>query len=76
MTTTARDSWSNDDLKTSAILRIADATEIMAKNYVQLQKDLDYYKNAYRNQQAETEKLRKQIATYKGHLTRHKNKTS
>ncbi|MFA5849964.1 MAG: hypothetical protein WC833_08775 [Bacteroidales bacterium] len=66
---------SNEELQFGAILRIADATEAMAKNYVQMQGDLDYYKKGYKEQQAEIARLVKSNSAYKGHFRRLKSKT-
>ncbi len=66
---------SNEELQFGAILRIADATEAMAKNYVQMQSSLDYYKKEYQKQQAEINRLLKSNSAYKGHFRRLKSKT-
>lgn len=39
-----------DDILKGCMLRIADSTEAMAKNHVQIQSDLDWYKSQYRKQ--------------------------
>ena len=61
-------------IRLGCMLRIADATEAMSKNHIQLQSDYDYMKKSrdyYRNQYHLSEK---RIAAYKGHTTRLKNK--
>jgi hypothetical protein len=56
----------------SALMRIADATEIMAKNYVKMQNDLDYCNRRIREQNEEIAGLKRSNAALKGHLTRYK----
>lgn len=65
--------WSLDIVNLSAVVRIADATEIMAraseamaKNYTDLMADRDFYKRRYLNTTAELETARRQAASYKG----------
>lgn len=62
-----------DQINTGCMLRIADATEAMAKNHLKLQDDYDYmrserdrYRSLYNQQQ-------RQIAALRGHITRLKN---
>ena len=62
-----------DDIKLGAILRIADATELMAQNYLKMQRDLgsaisdrDYYKELY-------EKEKRSKSALKGQITKFKN---
>lgn len=59
-----------DQINTGCMLRIADATEAMAKNHLTLQADYDYmrgerdrYRSLYNQQQ-------RQIAALRGHITR------
>ncbi|CAJ0682053.1 hypothetical protein R82526_01543 [Ralstonia mannitolilytica] len=65
---------SNDDLKVGAILRIADATEAMAKNHVQLQSDLDWYKDRYNRAREEADALRRRVNALRGAITKLKAK--
>ena len=58
----------------SALVRIADASEISATNFVQMQKDLDWYKSAYRDKKQEIEVLNKKLSASKGHNTRLRKK--
>lgn len=69
---TRADLATSDELKLGAILRIADATEAMAKNYVGLQNDRDWYRNAYENQCARTDELQRRINALKGVITKMK----
>jgi hypothetical protein len=59
-----------DDIQLGCLLRIADATEAMAKNYVSLQNSLDYYKRAYQEEQQETSRLRLQASALRGVITK------
>lgn len=65
-----------DNLQTSALMRIADATELMARNYIQLQRDLDYYKNRNNGLSQDKEKLYRQISALKGVITKVKKQKS
>ena len=61
-------------IQLGCMLRIADATEAMSENHIQLQSNYDYMKKSrdyYRDQYYLSEK---RIAAYKGHITRLKNK--
>ncbi|RKT01073.1 hypothetical protein [Chryseobacterium defluvii] len=64
----------SDQIKVGALLRIADASELMALNHLQLQIELDqmknsreYYKNLYESSQ-------KTISSFKGQITKLKNR--
>jgi len=80
----SRDDWGRDSsetidreqIKLGAILRIADATEAMAREHTALIRDLDYYKKLSADQLNEIERLRHSRAAYKAHLTRMKKKFS
>jgi chromosome segregation ATPase len=65
---------STDQIKTGALLRIAHAVETVAKDRVQMEKSLNYYKEAYENSQDEIANLNHKISGYKSHITRLKNK--
>jgi len=65
---------SNEQLQTGALLRIADATEKMAGNFIRLQNDHDMYKRRYENELADNRRLQKQIAGLKGVITKLKKK--
>jgi hypothetical protein len=62
------------DIQLGAILRIADATEMMAKNYTELQNDLKWYEERYAEHHKEINSLRKSNAALRGHITRFKTK--
>jgi hypothetical protein len=59
-----------ETLQIGAILRIADATERMASNYVQLQNNVEYYKNLSRSRLQEIEVLKHSRAGYMAALTK------
>lgn len=61
-------------LQLGAILRIADASEVMAKNHIKLQRDLDYYKRLAEDRAKSNEFLRRSNAALRGHLTRLRSK--
>lgn len=71
---TANDGATNENLNTSALMRIADATEAMAADYVKLRKDKELYERWWREERAKTEGLNKTIVALKGHVTRLKRK--
>ena len=64
-----------EQLNTGAILRIADATEKMASNYVKMEKDLAWYKERSANKEIEIEKLRRSNAALRGVIKRMKKET-
>ena len=57
-----------------SLQRIADATEQMAKNIVQLQRDHDWYRDMYRSAQKEVEHLKHSRAGYMAALTKLRRK--
>ena len=57
-------------IKLGAILRIADATEQMAKNHLKLQRDYDYMKGSRDRYRDNYEHECKRSAAFKGHITR------
>jgi len=68
------DNPDREELKIGALLRIADATEVMSKNYSDLIRERDRYKKWYQNQREKNERLEKTIAGQKGWITRFRNK--
>lgn len=69
-----------EQIQASCLMRMADSSELMANNskiiatnYAQLIKDLEYYKNAYKNKRADYEALERSNRALKGHITRLKN---
>lgn len=65
---------SSDQLRTGALLRIADSTEKMAANYTALQSDRDYYKRRLESVQADNKHLYKQLSGLRGEITKLKKK--
>lgn len=63
-----------EQLNLGAVLRIADATEAMAKNYNELIRERDNYKAWYLSERRDAAKLERSNATLRGHITRLKNK--
>lgn len=63
-----------EHVRTGAFLRIADALETVAKDRIQMEKDLKYYKEAYNKSKDKIESLTRSISSYKSHITRLKNK--
>lgn len=64
--------WNPDlnDIKLGCLLRIADATEAMAKNHVQLQRGLDFYKAAYERANNTNAWLARSNAAMRGYIKR------
>jgi len=63
-----------EQINTGCLQRIADATEIMATNYVQLQRDLDNYKRWYKDANERVDKRDKTIAALRGQITKLRKK--
>lgn len=55
-----------EDIHLGAVLRIADAVEIMTKDRVQLEKDLRWYKERNHEKTKEIDRLKKSVSAYKG----------
>jgi len=67
----------HDQLRTGALIRIAEATEAMAVNFVALQKEnerlkkqLEYWKGAYNRKMARINQLERSHAGLRGYITR------
>jgi len=69
---TAPDTW--ETVKIGALQRIADATEIMAKNHNQLIDERDRYKRYYEEKNKHCQHLYHKISGLKGAINRMKNK--
>lgn len=65
---------SHENIQASALMRIADAAEVMSQNYVKLQNDLDWYKKKYKERGDTIASQERSIASLKGHITRLRNK--
>lgn len=72
---------SNSSIQTSCLMRIAAATEAMAKNseriaakYIQMEKDVSFYRNRCTTLLDEIQRLHHSIAGHKAAYTKLKNK--
>ncbi|MFZ1794308.1 MAG: hypothetical protein WAU96_12865 [Anaerolineae bacterium] len=63
-----------EEIKMGALLRIADASELMARSYEQLIKDRDYYKGRLEEERIAHKRAERRIAALRGHLKRAKRK--
>jgi hypothetical protein len=71
---TGDENLSLNQINTGAILRIADATELMAKDRIQMEVNLAWYEKRYDELKADNKRMAKRIAAYQGHLNRLKKK--
>ena len=71
---TSDDKVTLEQINTGAILRIADATEAMAKNHVQLQAERDRLQQWYDQERERAAKLERSNAALRGQITRLKNR--
>lgn len=71
---TTDDKVTLEQINTGAILRIADATEAMAKNHVQLQTERDRLQRWYEQERERAAKLERSNAALRGQITRLKNR--
>ena len=62
----------NVELKLGAMLRIADATEVMAQNHIKLQADRDMYKRWYEDENRRRQKLERSNAALRGVINKMK----
>ncbi len=61
---------SDDEIKLGAILRIADATEAMAKNHVQLMAQRDAFERSAKYHQSRAARLDRSNAALRGVITK------
>ena len=61
-------------IKESILLRIAEATELMAQNHKELVHDRDMYERYWIEEEERRVRLEKQIAGLRGYITRLKKK--
>jgi len=72
---TCRDSMAkHENLNLSCALRIADAVEVIAKNYSELIEERDKHYRWFKEEQEKNEKLRRTISGLIGYITRLKKK--
>lgn len=62
-----------DELNLGCMQRIANATELMSKNYLELQRVLERYQQWYKNERERNERLNKTITNLERVKTRYKN---
>jgi len=67
-----RDRPTPDDVKQGTLLRIADATELMARNYAELVRQRDMYLLWYNTEHENAARLKKQVAALRGVVTKMK----
>lgn len=65
-----------EQIQTGAILRIADAVEVMAKNNQMLIEERDRYKRLYANVVEERDNANRRISALQGVITKMKKKAS
>lgn len=61
-------------MKESLLLRIAEATELMAQNHRELVRDRDRFEEYWREEQERRVRLENQIAGLRGYITRLKKR--
>ncbi len=59
-----------ESVQVGCLQRIADATEAMARNYVSMQRDLEYYQNRCKYEQSARQRLLAQRAALRGVITK------
>lgn len=62
--------FTKNEIELGAILRIADATELMARRYIDLIGERDCYKQSAKQERQYNELLCRRIAGLRGHITR------
>jgi len=69
-TETTSNELSFEAINAGSLQRIADATEIMAKNHAQLIRERDQYERWYNQEHAKRKALERSITAYKANITR------
>jgi hypothetical protein len=64
----------DERIQLGCLLRIADATELMASNYIRLQNEVEQYKRWHAEEANRNKRLRKDYACLQGQNTKLKNK--
>lgn len=64
----------SEEIQVGCLQRIADATEQMAKNYVELQREKEYYKRNCEQERDYRRMLERKIISLRGVITRQKNR--
>lgn len=76
----SRGTWNNngsttcEEINAGSLQRIADATEAMSRNYVELQNQVDYYKKRMESLQEQNETLFRSNAALRGVITKLKKR--
>lgn len=65
---------SAEQMRTTSLLRIAEATEVMSQNYVKLTSDHDWLKTVAKRRLDRIDELERRLSAQKGATTRAKNK--
>ena len=63
-----------EEINAGSLQRIADATEIMAKEYYKLLSDRDFYVRKFKEEYAQTKRLLRRIRALKGVITKMKRR--
>jgi hypothetical protein len=63
-----------EEIKFGAILRIADATELMAQDRLKMERDISFYKNEMNVARDRWNDAERSNAALRGHITRLRNK--
>lgn len=63
----------NEQIQIGCLQRIADATEVMAKNYIELFAEKEKFRRWYQDERDWRESLERSLRTHKGNYTRVKN---
>lgn len=74
VTVTESTKLDREQLALGAILRIADATELMAVNYRALQEERDRYKRNWEYAKAQNERMARRVSALQGVVTKMKKK--
>ena len=64
-----------DEINTGSLMRIADAAEMMAQNYVTLQNNYEYMRKSRDEHIQEVERMSRRISALQGVITKLKRKT-
>lgn len=73
---TSNGEFTLENIQLGALLRIADASEAMAKNHTQLLSDLEFYKRRFKEEQQAAQRLARRNATLRGLVTKMKKKAA
>ena len=60
----------NEAIQTGALQRIAEATELMAKDHARLVRDRDYWHRRWSDERKDSERIARSNASLRGHISR------